>query len=64
MKEQQCDPEQLKGRIIFMLIFNGILWREKENEEKCTSNAHEIANYALRFPRGHWSFLDLDLQNA
>ena len=53
MKEQPCDPEQLKSRIIFMSMFNDIFWGEKENEEKCKSNAHEVANYALRLPRGH-----------
>ena len=29
----------------------------KRNEEKCKSNACEVANYARRFPRGDWSFL-------
>ena len=57
MKEQQCGPEQFKDRIIFMSMFNDILWRETENAEKCKSNSHEVAKYALRFPREHWSFL-------
>ena len=35
MKEQQCEPEQFKDRIIFMSMFNDIAWREKENAEKC-----------------------------
>ena len=26
-------------------------------KKKCKSNAHEAADYARRFPRGHWSFL-------
>ena len=26
-------------------------------ERNVISNAHEVANYARRFPRGHWSFL-------
>ena len=29
MKEQECDPEQFKGRIIFMSMFNEIVWGEK-----------------------------------
>ena len=33
MKEQQCDPEQFKGRIIFMSVFNDIIRGEKENAE-------------------------------
>ena len=57
MKEQNCDPEQFKGRIIFMSMFNDIAWRQKGNEEQCGSDAHEVANYARRFLRGHWSFL-------
>ena len=57
MKEQKCDPEQFKGRIIFMSMFNDIVREEKGNEETCKTNAHEVANYARRFPRDHWSFL-------
>ena len=57
MKEQKCDPEQVKGRIIFMSMFTDILWGEKGNEEKWKSIAHEVADYARRFPRGQWSFL-------
>ena len=30
MKEQQCDPEQFKGRIIFMSMYSDIAWGEKE----------------------------------
>ena len=25
MKEQQCDPEQFEGRVIFMSMFNDIV---------------------------------------
>ena len=53
MKEQKkCDPDQFKGRIIGMSMFNDILWREKGHEEKCKSNAHEGADYACRVLRG------------
>ena len=57
MKEQQCDPEQFKGRVIFMSMFDDTVWGEEGNEKKGKSNAHEVADYALRFPRGHGSFL-------
>ena len=30
---------------------------KKKIEEKCKSNAPEVADYARRFLRGHWSFL-------
>ena len=33
MTELQCEPEQLKGRIIFMSMYNDIVW---ENEETKT----------------------------
>ena len=33
MKERQCDPEHFEGRIIFMSLFNVIIWGEKENAE-------------------------------
>ena len=39
LKERQCDPEQFKGRIIFMSMF----------AEKCKSNSHEVANCARKF---------------
>ena len=42
MKERQCDPEQFEGRIIFMSMFNDIIWREEENVEKC--NSHTVPN--------------------
>ena len=51
MKKRQCDPEQFEGKIIFMSLFNDIIWREEENVEKC--NSHTVANYARRFPCGH-----------
>ena len=35
MIETQCEPEQFQGRIIFMSMYNDIVWGEKENEELC-----------------------------
>ena len=43
IKEQKCDPEQFKGRNIFMSMFNDIVWREQGHEDKCKSNAYEVA---------------------
>ena len=40
-----------------MSMFNDIVWGEKENAGKCKIISHEVANSALRFPRGHRSFL-------
>ena len=52
MGELQC-----KGRIIFMSMFNNIVWDAKGNEELCENNSKRVEEYARRFPRGHWSSL-------
>ena len=57
MKDLQCEPEQFKDRIIFMSMYNDIVWGEQGNTEKCENNSVTVANYARRFPRGRWSFL-------
>ena len=44
--------DQFDGRIIFMSMFNGIVWWEKGNAEKCENNSRAVANFARRFPRG------------
>ena len=57
MGELQCEPENFTGRIIFILMFNDIVWAAKGNDELCENNSKTIKKYAERFPRGHWSFL-------
>ena len=39
MGELQCEPENFTGRIIFMLMFNDIVWDSKGNDEKCENNS-------------------------
>ena len=56
MGELQCEPENFTGRIIFMSMFNDIVWDVKGNHELCVNNSKTIKEYAERFPRGHWSF--------
>ena len=56
MTELQCEPEQLKDRIIFMSMYNDIVWREQGNTEKCEKISIIVANYARKFPLGRWSF--------
>ena len=51
------DPSELKGRIIFMLMFNDILWRSEDNERECNANATLVSLFEKRFPAGRWSFL-------
>ena len=33
------EPEQFQGRIIFMSMFNDIIWRKKDNETECIANS-------------------------
>ena len=40
-----------------MSMYNDIKWKAKENKERCEYNSQTVANYAHKFPRGHWSFL-------
>ena len=57
MTQLQCEPDQFKGRIIFMSMNNDIEWRANGNKERCEYNSHTVADYAHKFPLGHWSFL-------
>ena len=57
MKDLQCESEQVNDRIIFMSMYNDIVWREEGNTEKCVTNSITLAKCARRFPRGRWSFL-------
>ena len=57
MGELQCEPENFTGKIIFMSMFNNIVWDAKGNDELYENNSKTIKEYVERFPRGHWSFL-------
>ena len=54
---KMSDPSEFKGRIIFMSMFNDILWRSEDNERECNAHADFVSTYAKRFPAGRWSFL-------
>ena len=51
------EPEQFQGRIIFMPMFNDIIWGSKDNEMACIANSTLVSLFAKRFPAGRWSFL-------
>ena len=53
---KMCDPAQFQGRIIFMSMFNDIIWGTKDNEQECIANATLVSLFAIRFPAGRWSF--------
>ena len=42
MGELQCEPENFTGRIIFMSIFNDIVWDAKGNKEFCENNSKRV----------------------
>ena len=52
-------PAQFQGRIIFMSMFNDIIWRSTDNERERIANATLVSSFAKRFPAGRWSFLGL-----
>ena len=41
-----------------MPMFNDIVWDAKGNDALCVNNSKTMKQYAERFPRGHWSFLE------
>ena len=51
------DPAQFQGRIIFMSMFNDILWGSEDNERECIANVTFVSVFAKRLPAGRWSFL-------
>ena len=57
MRDLQCKLEDFTDRIIFMSMYSDIEWRVTGNKERCEHNSQTVADYARRFPRGHWSFL-------
>ena len=57
MTESKCEPEEFKGRIIFMSMYNNIDWTRRGNKQNCIANALRVTEYARRFPQGRWSFL-------
>ena len=63
MGELQREPENFTGRIIFISMFIDIVWDAKGNEFS-ENNSKTIKKYAERSPRGHWSFLGLDLKRS
>ena len=47
---KMSDPAQFQGRIIFMSMFNDIIWRYKDNEQECVANSTIVSAFAKRFP--------------
>ena len=49
-------PENFRGSILFMSMFNDISCGTKVNEEECLANARLVSLYARKFGSGQWSF--------
>ena len=60
---QVGDPSKIKGRLIFMSMFNDIIWRIKDNEKECIANSTLVSLFAKRCPPGRWSFFGLESEN-
>ena len=43
------DASEFKGRIIFLSMFNDIIWRNKDNEKECIANSTLVSFFAKRF---------------
>ena len=54
MTEIQCEPGQFQGRIIFMSMFNDIIWWSPGNENHWRANSLNVATYAKGFPVWCW----------
>ena len=45
MTESKCEPEQFKGKIIFLSMYNDIDWGKRENQQNCIANS--VKNYRV-----------------
>ena len=52
------ETPQFKGRIIFMSMFNDIIWRSEDNEQECESSAQLSMRKDFHQDNGHSSDLD------
>ena len=51
-------PENFKGRIIFMSMFNDISWGERDNEKEWVKCSTSFSQHVMRLGTGQWSFID------
>ena len=50
MGENQCDPENFKGNIIFISLFNDIVWDTKGKDELCENSSKTIKKVCWQIP--------------
>ena len=51
------EIREIYFRIIFMSMFNDVIWGSADDERECIANATLVSVFAKRFPAGRWSFL-------
>ena len=56
---KMSEPEQFQGRIIFMLMFNDIMWRSTENERECIANVTRLKYKKFRIWVRNWVWFNL-----
>ena len=54
-RSRTSNQENFKVRIVFMSMFNDILW--KADDENCISKAEKVKKCAKKFLPGHWTFV-------
>ena len=57
LSSMSCEPEQFNGRVIFMSMYNDIIWRDSQNKSVCITHSIIVTDHARKFPLGHWSFV-------
>ena len=48
LMNKMCDPAQFQGRLIFMSIFNDIIWGTPDNEKECIVNVTRVSLIAKK----------------
>ena len=64
MKDLQCEPEQFKDRIIFMSMYNDIVWGEQGNTEKCEHSKNPISHMRRMTDRAQGLVLQVNWRGA
>ena len=57
--QKRVSPSQFKGTIIFMPMYNDVIWWHDHNEDLCQQKAILVASLTKDFDQGRWSFLCL-----
>ena len=53
-----------RTKIMFISMYNDIVFWKKNNKNECCDSATRVAQYAQNFKPGHWSFLGLEEEDT